>query len=350
MATGNIKPIETTRLVLRPLKADDFEAVHSYASCAENTAYVQFGPNSEEETRGYLARAIAAYENIPITNYDFAITIKECGVLIGSCGLFVEADCGTLGWVLHQDYWKMGYGTEAAKALLELGIDTLNLRRITATVCTENHGSYRIMEKIGMRREGHFFDVRKVKTQSNRKYYDDYLYAILRDEWQVQKEIAYYNALPCEFKGFVSIPVLTDGEVFLVCTDRAMANPDKKLVPYYGFAICKGGEKIGRVDLRIGYGGGPHDCNLYYGGQIGYEIDEAHRGKGYAAAACRLVVPIAKAHKMEKLLITNNIDNAPSRRVCEKLGARLVRMVRLPEWTDLYRDGQRFSNIYEWAI
>ena len=53
---------------------------------------------------------------------------------------------------------------------------------------------------------------------------------------------------------------------------------------------------------------------------------------------------------MTKLLITNNVTNTASRRVCEKLGAQFVRTVRLPEWTDLYKDGLRYNNIYELSV
>ena len=139
--------------------------------------------------------------------------------------------------------------------------------------------------------------------------------------------------------------------IHLVCLAKNPAIPEKKYVPAYDFAICKGSEKIGEINLRIGYGGfGPDESSLYYGGQIGYGIDEQHRGNGYAVRACRLLLPVAKAHGMTKLLITNNITNTASRRVCEKLGLRFVRTVRLPEWTDLYRDGQRFQNIFEWSV
>jgi len=170
------------------------------------------------------------------------------------------------------------------------------------------------------------------------------------EEQAIQNEIDYYNTLPCEFEGFIKVPTLTDGTIFLVCMEKQPGNPEKNWVPGYELAICKAGEKIGRINLRIGYGGGLYNSNLYYGGQIGYDVDEPYRGNGYASAACKLLAPIAKAHKMTKLLITNNVTNTASRRVCEKLGARLVREVRLPEWTDLYKEGQRFSNIFEWDI
>ena len=162
---------------------------------------------------------------------------------------------------------------------------------------------------------------------------------------EIEKEIEQYNNLPCLFDDFISIPTLSDGEIFLVCIKKSPGNPDKALVPQYHFAICKEGEKIGNISLRIGY-----SPRLYYGGNIAYDIHKNYRGFGYATRACLLLESIAKAHNMEKLLITNDPANTASRRVCEKLGARLVRIAHLPEWHDLYKEGARFGNIFEWSI
>jgi RimJ/RimL family protein N-acetyltransferase len=68
---------------------------------------------------------------------------------------------------------------------------------------------------------------------------------------------------------------------------------------------------------------------------------------GVATAACGIILELVKAHKFKKIIITNNKTNKASRRVCEKLGARLVRIAKLPPWHDLYIDGERFECIYE---
>ena len=166
---------------------------------------------------------------------------------------------------------------------------------------------------------------------------------------EIAAEINHYTALSFTFTDFITVPPLSDGEIYLVCTEK-YTNPEKQHVPAYHFMVCKNGEKIGHVGLRMGYGGGPFGQNLYYGGQIGYAIDEAHRGNGYAVRACRLLIPVAKAHDMHTLLITNDKNNKASQRVCEKLGAKYIRTVETPIWHDLYKDGQRFCNIYEWKI
>jgi len=149
----------------------------------------------------------------------------------------------------------------------------------------------------------------------------------------------------CVFENFMDLPELTDGVVRLVCTKKVLAIPERKRVPVYFFDVLKDGERVGEVSLRIGY-----VESLYYGGQIAYGTDEAHRGNGYAVQACRLLEPVAKFHGMTKLLITNEENNAASRRVCEKLGTRFVCKAELPTWHDLYQEGQRHVNIYEWDL
>ena len=337
---------ETERLILRPFVESDFDAVHSYASCYDNVKYMEWGPNEEADTRAFISRAISKSTELPCRDYQYAAVLKATSRLIGACniGLFGE-DAAGIGWILHRDYWKQGLGTEMGSFLLRFGFADLKLRRITARCDSENYGSYQVMERNGMRREGCFIESRLSKKLIDKPYRDELSYAILKDEWDTHKEIAYYNSLPVIFNDFIDLPVLADNEIELVCVNKRPAIPEKKFVPAYDFEIRKDGLRIGAINLRIGYTAG-----LYYGGQIGYGIDEAFRDHSYSAKACKLLVPIIKAHGMTKILITNNYTNIASKRTCEKLGAKLLRVARLPEWHDLYQMGRRFSNIFEWSI
>jgi len=339
-----MKPqLETKQLVLRPLTLDDFPTVHSWACNPENTRLMKWGPNTEEQTREFLGNAKPGH--------DFAVVLKSIKTVIGSCGIYPWQVSGTMeiGWILHKDYWKNGYGTELGGELIRYGFEDLKLRRILSECAAVNYGSRRIMERNAMRQEATY--VHAFWARVDKEWIDAVGYAILAEEWEAHKETAYYNALPVDFDGFITFPELTDGLIRLVNTARKPAIPEKNYVPAYEFAVCKGSEKVGEVNLRIGYAGfGPDLSSLYYGGQIGYSIDENHRGNGYAARACRLLLPVAKAHHMTKLLITNHTGNDASRRVCEKLGLRLVRTALLPKWHDLYQEGKRFINIFEWDI
>lgn len=187
----------------------------------------------------------------------------------------------------------------------------------------------------------------KASTAFTPEFIDDFIDKIADEytQWKIQQEIAYYNSLPVVFDGFIDIPDLTDGEIELACIGKKPAIPEKKWVPAYEFEIRLDNSRVGEINLRIGY-----TDSLYYGGQIGYGVDEQHRGHGYAEKACRLLVPVIRAHEMKKVLITNNHTNIASRRTCEKLGAKLIRIAPLPEWHDLYKKGERYANIFEWSI
>lgn len=173
----------TQRLLLRPFAPEDFEAVHSYASCYDNVRYMLFGPNTEQDTRAFLQHAIDWWNETPQRAYEFAVVLRDTGRLIGGCGLTVQGTTGVLGWILHRDHWKQGYGAELGRALLRFGFDEHGLHRITATCDADNYGSYRVMERIGMRREGLFRQSRPGRACDPFSWADEFLYAILREEW-----------------------------------------------------------------------------------------------------------------------------------------------------------------------
>ena len=171
--------LETGRLLLRPLIADDFDAVHSWGSDPANTRYMAWGPNSAEQTRGFLASAKPGK--------DFAVVLKDTGSVIGSCGIYPDGakDTGELGWILHRDYWKRGYGTELGGALIRYGFEQLRLRRIYAPCAAENYGSYRVMERNGMRREA--LHRKAFWARIDREWIDQAVYAILAEDYFCHK-------------------------------------------------------------------------------------------------------------------------------------------------------------------
>ena len=149
--------LTTDRLILREFNENDFAAVHAYASDIENIKYMIWGPNSEDDTVEFLVECIENANKNPRKQYDFAVTLKDTGNVIGGCGIYLNdtLDEAMLGWVLHKNYWKKGYMTEAGKELVRFAFEELKLHRLYATCDAENYGSYRVMENIGMRREGH---------------------------------------------------------------------------------------------------------------------------------------------------------------------------------------------------
>lgn len=188
--------LETERLILRPFCAGDFAAVHAYGSVPENVKYMLWGPNREEDTRAFLRECEADWRADPIRDYEFAVTCKPDGRVIGGCNIMRgnSSHEAMLGWILHRDYWRQGITPEAARAMLAYCFGTLGLHRVYATCHAENYGSYRVMEKIGMRREAHFHKSRFKRVGGKEVWFDELHYAILKDEWAAQTGPAHQSA------------------------------------------------------------------------------------------------------------------------------------------------------------
>ncbi|SDL29505.1 Protein N-acetyltransferase, RimJ/RimL family [Arthrobacter sp. ov407] len=145
--------LQTERLLLRDYTLDDSAAVHSFASDVRIAEYVEWGPNTADDTREFLELCVAAQRGAIRTNFTLAVTLPS-GDPFGSVGLAVDRDRGELGYVIDADHWGRGYATEAAASLLRFGKETLRLRDITATCRPENSASARVLEKIGMLQVG----------------------------------------------------------------------------------------------------------------------------------------------------------------------------------------------------
>lgn len=146
---------------------------------------------------------------------------------------------------------------------------------------------------------------------------------------------------------FKTFDYLTDGEIDLKLIENLPAEEEKGFLPAcnYKITLHNMDESIGDIDIRIGY-----NENIYYGGNIGYRIDEAYRGNNYASKACRIIKEIALAYGMNRLIITCDPGNLTSRRVCEKTGLKLIEIAELPSHLELYQVGKRQMCIYEWII
>lgn len=180
-------PIETERLRLRELRADDENDIHEYASDPEVVRLMIWGPNTRDLTREFLDRSLQAQTQWPRPEVGLAIELKSERHLIGSIGLRLKDEANRtadIGYVLNRKYWGRGYMTESARAILEVAFKHLKLHRVWATCDTRNRASYRVMERLGLRREGLF-----VKNAMEKgEWRDTYLYAILAEEWQTAPE------------------------------------------------------------------------------------------------------------------------------------------------------------------
>ncbi len=175
-------PIETERLLLREIRPTDEDDVHEYASDPCVSRFDSWGPNTREKTHEVVTRWLKLQEEWPRDEINLAVELRREHKRIGTMRLHVkdhEKSSVYIGYVFNRRYWNQGYATEAARALLDSAFKVLSLHRIWATCDTRNIASWRVMEKLGMRREAHF-----VKDAFQKgEWRDSYLYAILDEEW-----------------------------------------------------------------------------------------------------------------------------------------------------------------------
>jgi [ribosomal protein S5]-alanine N-acetyltransferase len=139
------------RLYLRDLEPSDIDAVHEYASSIEVVLHQEWGPHTIEQTREYVAGCVLGNSLPDRRTVELAAVLND-GILIGSYRASLSED-GTeaeIGYSLNPRYWHQGYGTEAAKRLVDYLVSELQVREIFATSRPENVASIRVLEKLGM--------------------------------------------------------------------------------------------------------------------------------------------------------------------------------------------------------
>lgn len=168
--------VATQRLLIRRFEPDDWSQVLEYTSDPSVMTYIPEGLFTVEKAQVFVA------ENSSEQAEAYAIIRLEEQDLIGHMIFhpWFAPRTYEIGWVLHKAYHGRGYVTEAAIALLRYGFESLQLHRVIATCQPENIPSYRVMEKLGMRREAFF---RQCIYKGEDRWWDEYFYAMLEDEW-----------------------------------------------------------------------------------------------------------------------------------------------------------------------
>ncbi len=174
--------ILTDRLCLRCLQPEDNERMFAYRSNPEVLQYQSWEPQSQEEIRSFINSNLGREFNTPGW-YQIAIARRGDVGLIGDCGIhFLEIDIrvAEIGITIAPEFQSMGYATEALTALLDLLFTRLNKHRVFASVDPRNHPSMALMQRIGMRKEGHFVQSLWFKDS----WADDVVFALLDSEWR----------------------------------------------------------------------------------------------------------------------------------------------------------------------
>ncbi|MCY3505282.1 MAG: GNAT family protein [Chloroflexi bacterium] len=173
--------LRTDRLLLRPFRADDVDDVFSFSSDPEWGRYLEVpSPYSRRDAEEFVAGAVL----LP-AGEKLRWAIVHEGHVSGFVNLMpAAAGAAELGYGIARPLWGQGVVTEAANAVLQYGFDSLGLARIYAYAVVDNEASWRVMEKLGMRREGFLRRHRMIRGE----YVDDVLYSIVRDDWSPPDE------------------------------------------------------------------------------------------------------------------------------------------------------------------
>jgi RimJ/RimL family protein N-acetyltransferase len=178
-------PIETERLLLRPFEERDLEHLLRIQTDPELTRWVPWPVRGPDEVEASLRLKMAATDlKADAGGVALAAVTREGRQFVADVTLHSPNEHGgaELGFMVLPEHHGQGYATEAARAMLALAFDGAGLHRVTARVEPRNEASWRVLERIGMRREAHFVENEWVKGE----WQSEYAYAILAREWPVR--------------------------------------------------------------------------------------------------------------------------------------------------------------------
>lgn len=183
-----IWPIRTQRLSLRRVTSADVEALWRYRQLAEVTQWITAGPETLEDFREMFFA-----KDYPLKDLAVELDTGQGTELIGTVMLNIvdgwgqseiaqqaKGVEGNLGWSFDPAYGGKGYATEAVRAAIGLCFGPLGLHRVTAECFAANEPSWRLMERLGMRKE---FQGRKDSLHRSGEWMDSMGYALLAEEW-----------------------------------------------------------------------------------------------------------------------------------------------------------------------
>jgi RimJ/RimL family protein N-acetyltransferase len=178
-------PLRTERLTLRPATADDADATWTYRSLDSVGEWLTEIPTDLEAYRvtfvapARLAATVIVEHDRDIVG-DFMLRVEDAWsqAEVADQAKGAQAE---LGWVLDPAHTGLGYATEAVRALLAHCFDELGVRRVVANCFLANDTSWRLMDRVGMRREGHAV---AESLHRSGQWLDVVTYAVLADEWR----------------------------------------------------------------------------------------------------------------------------------------------------------------------
>jgi RimJ/RimL family protein N-acetyltransferase len=177
-------PVRTERLTVRRARADDLEATWRFRRLEQVSYWLTSSPRTLEDYRkkfedpGRLRNTLVVELDGEVIG-DLLLAVSN-GWAQQEVAAEAEGTQADVGWVLDPAHGGQGYATEAVEALLRICFEDLGLRRVVAGCFADNEPSWRLMERVGMRRELHAVRESLHRTKG---WLDGFGYALLREEW-----------------------------------------------------------------------------------------------------------------------------------------------------------------------
>ncbi|HEY8895549.1 MAG TPA: GNAT family protein [Niastella sp.] len=175
--------LQTNRLIFREVSTDDLSNIHHLHSLPETDEFNTLGiPASIQDTEIIISDWLAGRNAKPQTSYTFCLDLVGTKEFIGLIALNIgkpKYQSAEVWYKINSMYWGKGYATEALTMLLYFSFNVLKLHRIEAGCAVENIASIKVLEKVGMTREG----MKRKKLPIRGDWKDNYFYAILDEDF-----------------------------------------------------------------------------------------------------------------------------------------------------------------------
>lgn len=175
--------LQTERLNFRQISVTDLNNVYALHSLPETDQYNTLGiPGAKEETEKIIDGWCLAQNSTPPASYVFCLELLDSKQFVGLMALNMgkpNYKTAEVWYKLHPQHWKNGYATEALSKLLSFGFNDLGLHRIEAGCAVDNLASVKVLEKVGMTREG----LKRKKLPIRGEWKDNFFYAILEEDF-----------------------------------------------------------------------------------------------------------------------------------------------------------------------
>ena len=178
--------METQRLIIRHFSENDWSDLHEYLSQEQVLKYEPGGVSNAEECK-QLARERADGDRF------WAVCLKTTNKMIGHV-YYAQSEPAAfktwmLGYIFNPAFSGKGYATEACQRVLQYGFEEWGTHRVFAMCNPENAASWRLLERLHMRREGHFMKKAFFRTTDDGEpiWHDAYQYALLKEEWEIRR-------------------------------------------------------------------------------------------------------------------------------------------------------------------